>query len=214
MPWSESRQPTEWKKSCRCRRASRKRSKSSPTSMPLRCGQPVDPGVERRGRFHGHRLVGPKRRQHPDRKRRIGRDRPVMLQRVGRIVGRADQHDVHLPHDAAGGELGPGELRVALVPDALGRVGTQQPVADAQRPLQFQVRPVVQRVAERLRHGLGPFLELLPIRGVAGADSVPARRPPASPAICNDRRAARSASGSRSGDPRRSRPAEDGSDSR
>ena len=93
----------------------------------------------------------------------------MMLQRIGRIVGRADQHDVHLPHDAAGGELGLGELGVALAPNALGRVGAQQPVADAQRPLQFQVRPVVQRVAERLRHGLGPLLELLPIRGVAGA---------------------------------------------
>ncbi len=131
--------------------------------------QVIGPGVESGRPFDGHRLVGPKRRQHLDRKRRVGRHRPMVFQCLGGIVGRADQHDVHLPHDAAGRELGPGELRVALVPDAGRRGGIEQPIADPKRPLQFEMCPVIQRVAERLRDGLGPFLEFLPIRGVAGA---------------------------------------------
>ena len=92
-----------------------------------------------------------------------------MLQRVRRIVGRADQDDLHLPHDAARGKLGPDKLRVALAPDPLGRVGPQQPIANAKGPLQFQVSPMVQRVAKCLRHSLRPLLELLPVRRVARA---------------------------------------------
>ena len=129
------------------------------------------------------RLVGPERRQHADRQRRVGGDRRVVFERVGRVVGRADQHHVHLPHDAAARELrAVPASRCTASPDALGRLGTEQPVADAERALQFQVRPVVERIAERLRHGLGPFLELLPVRGVAGAEAFGhagrAHRPP------------------------------------
>ncbi len=67
------------------------------------------------------------------------------------------------------GELGPGKLRFALLPNILGRVGAKQAVADAQRAIQLQMGPVVERISEGLRNGFRPFLELLPIRGVAGA---------------------------------------------
>ena len=47
------------------------------------------------------------------------------------------------------------------------RVRPKQPIADPQRPLQFEVRPVIERIAERFGNGPGPLLELLPVRGVA-----------------------------------------------
>ena len=147
-------------------------------------GQPVDPGVECRGRPGGHRFVGAKGGQHLDRKGAIGGNRGVMFEAVGRIVGRADQHHVHPTHDSPGGKRVFGQPRVGLAIDALGRLGAQQAVADAQRPLQFQMGPVIERVAERLGNRLRPFLELLPIRRVAGAVAfVDAGRPHGTPLI-------------------------------
>ena len=92
-----------------------------------------------------------------------------MLEAVDRIVGGARQPHVHLAHDPPAGELVPGQLLPGFLPDALGRLAAKQPIADAQRSAEFHVGPVIQRVAERGGDGLGPFLELLAIRGVARA---------------------------------------------
>ena len=91
--------------------------------MPLRSARRSTHALKAAGRFDGHRLVGAKGGQHADRKRLVGRDAAVMFQRVDRVVGRANQHHLHLPHDAAGGELGPGELRVGTAARSSGRLG-------------------------------------------------------------------------------------------
>ena len=93
----------------------------------------------------------------------------MVFQRIDRVVRRADQHDLHLPHDAAARHVVAGQQCVALLPDSLRRLGIEQPVADTKRPFEFQVGPVIQRIAERFGHNLGPLLELLPVAGVAGA---------------------------------------------
>ena len=106
----------------------------------------------------------------------------MMLQAVHRIVGRAHQYHVHLAHDPATGKVVLGQLRVARLPDAFGRVGTEQAIADAKRPPEFEMGPVIKGIAERLGHDLGPLLELLPVGRVAGAvtllDAGRTHRPP------------------------------------
>ena len=61
-----------------------------------------------------------------------------------------------------------GQQRVGLFPDARRGVLIQQFV-DAEVALQLQVRPVVQRIAQRVRHRARPGQELLVRRRVAGA---------------------------------------------
>lgn len=91
-----------------------------------------------------------------------------MLQRVGGVVGSAYQLHAVAAHEAAGrhGRVG-GQARVALVENLAGRLGVERTV-DAEGRAQLHVRPVVQRVAEGVRHGLGPLLKLLPVGSVAG----------------------------------------------
>jgi hypothetical protein len=106
----------------------------------------------------------------------------VILQAVDGIVGGAHQRHVHLPHDPAAGELVLRQLGPRLFPDALGRLERKQPMGDAQRTPQLHVRPMIQGIAERGRDRLGPFLELIPVRRIAGAitfgHAVGAHRPP------------------------------------
>ena len=59
------------------------------------------------------------------------------------------------------------ELSVGFIPDFLRRVGFEQ-IIDAERAAEFKVRPVEERVAERLRHSLGPRLKLFSDRACAG----------------------------------------------
>ena len=156
-----------------------------------RGGQPVHPRVERLRRFDGHALVGPPRRQHADAERRVGGDGPVVFEAVGRVVRGADDLHVHPAQNAAAGELRPRQLRVAFLPDALRRPRIQQAVADAEDAPELQVRPVIERVAQRLRDRLRPLLELLPVRRPRRCRSVRPRRTRASRATCNGRRRAR-----------------------
>ena len=131
--------------------------------------QAVDVVIEALGHFDRQGPIGSEGRQDADLEGHIGGDCRVEFQAIERIVGRADQHDFHLPHDAATRHVVSGEQRVALLPDSPRGVRIEQPVADPKRPLQFQVGPVVQRIAERLGHDLGPFFELFPVVGVARA---------------------------------------------
>ena len=91
----------------------------------------------------------------------------VPFQRIRRIVGGADDLDVRALNQAPGGELGPGQLLVAQLPDGLGGLAVQRALI-AEIVAQLQVAPVIQGVADRQRQGLGPGLELLAVGGVAG----------------------------------------------
>ena len=76
---------------------------------------------------------------------------------------------------------GLGEERVALLPDAGGGLRAEQAV-DAEGHLQLKVCPVVERVAQALRHRRRPGQELVAIVGRTGdqalVDAVGAHRPP------------------------------------
>ena len=145
-------------------------------------GQMVDVVIEALRRVDRQGPVGPEGRQHADLERRVGCDRRVVFQRIERIVGRADQHDFHLPHDAATRHVVSGEHCVAMLPNPPRRLGIEQAVADPQRPFEFQVGPVIERIAECLGHHLGPLFEFLPVRSVTCAiafrDAGRAHRPP------------------------------------
>ena len=129
----------------------------------------------------GHDTVGPERGHHARLGIRPFGDRRVVVQRVDRVVGRADDRHAELPQQPLRREVGPGEELVAVVADPPRGVRLEQ-LRDAERTLQLQVRPVVERVAQRVRHRLRPRLELLPVRRVAGAEplrhAVGAHRPP------------------------------------
>ncbi len=161
-----------------------------------RRGKAIGPCIESGGRLDGHRLVGAECREYlgcerGGRTRRAGRVRdagplgrygPMMFERVGRIVGRADENDVHLAQDSPGGKIGKRKPRVAFLPDAARGLRPEKPIGDSQWPLQFKMGPMVKRIAERLRDGFGPLLEFLPVRGVAGTETLVhpcgAHRPP------------------------------------
>ena len=63
---------------------------------------------------------------------------------VDRIVRGAHHLDVHLFHDAAGREVGLGQLVVALVPDGLCGLRPQQLARDAKGPLELEMGPVIE----------------------------------------------------------------------
>ena len=142
--------------------------------------EPTGPGL------HAMRFVHPCRRVgaesgHDLRRECVAGDSLVPLQAVGGVVGRADHFDVHPPENAPGGEVARGQLPVGLVPDPLGGCVVEQ-VVDPKVAAQLQMRPVEERIAERVRHGLGPRLEFLPRGGGAGdpllGDAVGPHGPP------------------------------------
>ena len=63
---------------------------------------------------------------------------------------------------------GGGQFFVRLFPDFGGGFFVEQ-FRDAEITLQFQMRPVIERIAERVRHGGGPGLELVEGIGIARA---------------------------------------------
>src|SRR5690606_34159046 len=61
--------------------------------------------------------------------------------------------------------------RAGAIPDRAGRRGTEQ-IVDAEVPPQFEMGPVVERVAQAVRHGGRPGRELLPGVGITGAETL------------------------------------------
>ncbi len=94
----------------------------------------------------------------------------MRIERVGRIVGGADDGDAKRAQDAHGSFRSPGaKLFVAAVEnipnDAVRGV---ERLFDAERAgAEFHGRPVVERIAERARNRPGPGFEFLPIVCVA-----------------------------------------------
>ena len=88
------------------------------------------------------------------------------LQAVGRVIGRADQFYAVVLHQSLRAELRVIRYEVvALVVDGACSLRIQT-LLDTESGLELQMCPVVQRVAESIRHGLSPFLELLPVRRI------------------------------------------------
>ena len=92
----------------------------------------------------------------------------VMLQFVGGVVRGANDPDLEFFQDALRGQLRRGQLFVGLPPDFFGGLLVEQ-IGDAEVTFQFEVRPMVERVAQGVRHGCGPGLELVKRAGGAGA---------------------------------------------
>jgi hypothetical protein len=102
-------------------------------------------------------------------------------ERVCRVIGGANHLNVELAQDAARGELRFGEAFVCGVPDFFCG-GLFEEVFDSEVAAEFEVRPDVERIAERLRDGRRPRLEFLERRRVAGdvffGNAGGAHRPP------------------------------------
>ena len=142
-------------------------------SPPAHRGKPIDPGVEMRRRLDRQGPVRPERGQHANVQASHRRRWPhgAASVSVGSSVVQTRRH-IHLPHDAAAGEIAARPTwRLQRSQISRGGLGAQQPIGDAQRTLQFQVGPVVERIAERFGDGFRPLLELFPIGGVAGAEA-------------------------------------------
>ena len=116
-------------------------------------------GVPDRRVLHRHGLVGAVAGGH---NRLAGLARPgvgdVVLQVVGGIVGGAHRAHVHPGEQGPGTEGRRGELGVAGLPDHR-RGAFAERLMDAEIALQLQVGPMVERVADQGRHGLGPGQE-------------------------------------------------------
>ena len=130
-------------------------------------GKLFHPPIETGGLIDRQRLVGPERGQH-FRRMALGRERAVMFQAVHRIVRGANDLDLEFLQYALRGQFGGGQFFVRLFPDFAGGFFVEQ-IGDAEITLQFQMRPVIERVAERVRHGGRPGLELVKWTGAARA---------------------------------------------
>ena len=93
------------------------------------------------------------------------------LKAVGRVVGGANHADVGLLDQVAAGEAGLGELSVGKVPDLLGGLAVEDALV-AKVALELQVAPLKDRVTHATAQSLGPLLELLASRGIAGDEAL------------------------------------------
>ncbi len=145
-------------------------------------GQPVDPRVERGGVLHGHRCIRTERGQDPDGERAVCPQRRVVLQRVHRIVGGADDLHVHPGDQGAYTVVVLREECRAGVVDLRRGGGGQELSRDPEVALQLQVRPVIQRVADGGRGNSSPRDELVLVRGIPGnevlRETARSHRPP------------------------------------
>ncbi len=110
--------------------------------------------------FDGHSLVRPPRRDDLGAERMPGYHL-VPAQVVGRVVGGADRLHSELADKGLSAELLGRELGVALL-ENLPCGGRAEELVNPEHPAEFEVSPVVERVAHRVRHGLRPLLESLP----------------------------------------------------
>ena len=79
----------------------------------------------------------------------------MVVEAVCRIVGRAESADAELVKDSEHPQLVGRETGVGKFPDLRG-VGRIKQTVESKVPLQFQVAPVVERIAQRVGHRAGP----------------------------------------------------------
>ena len=101
----------------------------------------------------------------------IGGNLLVPLKAVSGVVGSADHADVGLLDQVAAGKAGLGELSVGKVPDLLGGLAVEDALV-AKVALKLQVAPLKDGVANAATQSLGPLLELLTSRGIAGNEAL------------------------------------------
>ena len=119
----------------------------------------VAPGIPGRRLMHAIALVWAEGGIHPDLKA-VLRALLVPGQRISGIVRGAQRLHLLRAQDVAGAHRWLREHGFRLLPDRGGRRLIQQRV-DAEVALQFDMRPVIQRIAQRVRHGLRPGHELV-----------------------------------------------------
>ena len=78
-----------------------------------------------------------------------------MDDRIGRIIRRTKSLHVEALEHSPGRERRVGQLLVRLVPNVLRRIWAKQCI-DPEATLQFEVRPMVERIAQGMRNGRGP----------------------------------------------------------
>ena len=119
------------------------------------------------GLFDVHGLVGTPGGPHVGLEGLVGQQLLMVFQVVDGIVRGADGlHVAHFDQAAHGVPRGL-QLGVGQVPHLVGGLCGQRALI-AEEPLQLQVRPVVQGVADGLADHLGPLAEFLVVAGVAG----------------------------------------------
>ena len=101
----------------------------------------------------------------------VGGNLLVPLKAVGGVVGSADHADVGLFDQVAAGKAGLSELGVGKVPDLLSGFAVQDALV-AKVTLKLQVAPLKDGVAHATAQGLGPLLELLASRCIAGNEAL------------------------------------------
>ena len=101
----------------------------------------------------------------------VGGNLLVPLKAVGGVIGSADHADVGLLDQVAAGKASLSELGVGKVPDLLSGFAVQDTLV-AKVTLKLQVAPLKDGVAHATAQGLGPLLELLASRGIAGNEAL------------------------------------------
>src|SRR5262249_33917139 len=92
--------------------------------------------------------------------------RLVMAKVVGRIVSRAHHLNPELAQNSLRGQI-LGQRSVGALPNGRSRLLIEK-VVDAEISLQFQMRPVVERIAQGVGNGSGPGQKLIVMRGLSG----------------------------------------------
>lgn len=116
------------------------------------------------GNFHG--LIGSECRIH-------GHFIPLLLQLsvklqpVNRVIGCADDLHIHFSDQSPRTEFCRLQFFTGFIENRIGGIGCEQ-LGDPKIPSQFQVTPMIQRITQRIGHGLSPFPEFFPVRAVAG----------------------------------------------
>ena len=194
-PWSESRQPAAWKSSWRCFKAA-SRSSSVRISLPGRLAEPIHPRIEGLRRVESPWLCpGGMSDRHGFSKPRWRSSRGFFHaaranppdHRWCRPTATLNWRKMSCTRSAGS--------RIGRLPD-LSPPFAARAARPRRRAFQFEVRPVVERVAQEIRNGGGISHEFLPSRWHRRCRTVRPRRSSAWPAICNDPRRARSRTGS------------------
>ena len=120
--------------------------------------QAAHPGVERHRLIDCQGLVRAKGGKNA-RGHAVSRDLFVMGQIIGWIIRGANGGDVEFFQDATCGEFGAGQLFVGFFPNSRGALLIQQFV-DAKVAFEFQMSPVIERIAQGVRHRRRPGAEL------------------------------------------------------
>lgn len=90
---------------------------------------------------------------------------------VGGVVGGTDDFDIHFLQNTLRGQVGSGERGIRFFKNGFRRAGIEQ-FFYSKIPSQFEVRPVEQRVANRVRDSFGPFFKFFPVRSIARDESL------------------------------------------